>query len=50
MNLPMQARTPAATLTVRYTVGIEQVTELIPPVIFDSCFSDGGEKQNLKEQ
>lgn len=40
MNLPMKAYTPAATVTVRYTDGSQQVTELIPPVNFDSYFQD----------
>jgi hypothetical protein len=40
MNLPMKAYTPAATVTVRYTDGSQQVTELIPPVNFDSYYQD----------
>jgi len=40
MNLPMKAYTPAATVTVRYTDGSQQVTELIPPVNFDCYFQD----------
>lgn len=40
MNLPMKAYTPAATVMVRYTDGSQQVTELIPPVNFDSYYQD----------
>jgi len=40
MNLPMKAYTPAATVTVRYTDGSQKVTELIPPLNFDSYFQD----------
>jgi len=36
MNLPMKAYTPAAKVTVRYDEGSQQVTELIPPLTFDS--------------
>ena len=40
MNLPMKAYTPAAAVTVRYTDGSEQVTQLVPPLNFDSYFQD----------
>jgi hypothetical protein len=40
MNLPMKAYTPAAAVTVRYTDGNEQVTQLVPPLNFDSYFQD----------
>ena len=40
MNLPMKAYTPAAKVTVRYDDGSQQVTELIPPLNFDSYYQD----------
>ncbi len=40
MNLPMKAYTPAATLTVSYADGSQQVTELTPPLNFDSYYQD----------
>ena len=40
MNLPMKAYTPAAKVTVRYVDGSQQVTELIPPLNFDSYYQD----------
>jgi hypothetical protein len=40
LNLPMKAYTPAAAVTLRYTDGSEQVTQLVPPLNFDSYFQD----------
>lgn len=42
MNLPMKTYVPAARVTVRYTDGTAETTDMIPPINFDSYYQDFG--------